>query len=109
MGLKSVLSAQKSGKLDLIPENPLAHPSPLTIENGCAYVMFNGEEWQFEEINPSLILESLEMLGYFKEQVIIFEQEVKDAKSDRILFAGDDISDLFAEIVSKAGIYVEIQ
>ena len=45
MGLKSVLSAQKSGKLDLIPENPLAHPSPLTIENGCAYVMFNGEEW----------------------------------------------------------------
>jgi hypothetical protein len=107
MSLKSVLDAQKSGELDLIPGSAFNQPSPLTIENGVAYVMFGGDEWYYTEIDHNLILEALELVGISKSDVHILNSDIVDKRSGKILYSGEDLSDLLSELASVAGIYTE--
>jgi hypothetical protein len=107
MSLKSVLDAQKSGELDLMPGSAFNQRSPLIIDNGSAYVMINGDEWYYAEIDQELIVEALELVGLNKSDVQISNTKVVDNKTGNKLFSGQDISDLFAEIASNAGIYTE--
>jgi hypothetical protein len=111
MSLKSVLDAQKSGGLDLLPSSAFNHPSPLTIriEDGAAYadVMVDGYEWYYAEIDQELIIEALQLVGIKQSDVKIMNTQVVDNKTKNILFSGEDIADLFADIVCDAGIYTE--
>ena len=72
-----------------------------------AYVMMGGEEWYYAEINNDLILEAVELIGVNKSDVRISNAEILDNNTGRALFSGEDTSDLFAELASKAGIYTE--
>lgn len=108
MTLSEVLSAQRSGDLDLLPGSKFNHPSPLTIEDGTASVMLGGEEWYCAEIDEELIVEALKLIGVNTDDVIITDTQIVDLKRSEILFSGDDISDLFAELAVAVGIYVEI-
>ena len=52
-------------------------------------------------------MDALELVGINKSDVRISNTDVFDNASNKLLFRGEDISDLFAEIVSDAGIYTE--
>ena len=108
MSLKDVLEAQQSGELDLLTEgSAFNQPSPLVIQDGCAYVLINGDEWYWSEINIDLVVEALELLKIKKNEVEVTSTEVIHTESGRVLFTGQDISDLLMEIVNEGGIYTE--
>ena len=70
--------------------------------------MMNGDEWYHAEIDQNLLLEAIVLVGLTESNVRISNTSVVDHKTGKILFSGEDIWDLFAEIVSNAGIYIEI-
>jgi len=107
MSLKSVLDGQESGELDLLPGSAFNQPSPLTIEDGYAYVMIDGVDWYYAEIDQELIIEAIELIGFKKSDVKISDTEILDKKSGKLLFSGEDISDLFVGLANEAGIYTE--
>lgn len=107
MSLKNVLNAQKSGELDLMPGSAFNEICPLTIRDDDVYVMFQGEEWYYSILNRHLIDEAIELNDINKTRILIENNVVYQLPDRKKLFTGESIQDLFAEIVSEAGILIE--
>jgi hypothetical protein len=105
--LKDVLEAQKSGELDLLPGSPFNESSPLTIEDGAAGVMMDGDPLYGIEINKEALVEAVELFPHDPAELTFTDTTITRQQDNVVLFKGEDIEDLFNEIVSTAGIYTE--
>ncbi|MBT3312290.1 MAG: hypothetical protein HOG03_21430 [Desulfobacula sp.] len=107
MSLKDVLNAQKSGELDLMPGSAFNEVCPLTIRDSDIYIMFQGDEWYYAEINETLIQEALALNGIKENDIKINDNIIIRSENGQKLFEGETIQDLLGDIVSGAGISVE--